>query len=548
MSIFNEFPYTNFHEINLDWILKTIKELEKAMADFSIKWGEEISENVDQWLTEHPEATTTVQDNSLTTAKYQDGSITGDKIANNTISNNKLTNTNVYNINGVNFEVTPLKKSSYNREHVAKTQMQHYIDITTYPYFQSAVLNPATNHVFLGFCDNSHVNCKIVEIDTDNNFYTVVNTSNVLQLGHINDMAFYNGNLYIATGNSGSYANSIVIVNPSTLTIVNSIPLTYAAWEISHDDINDVFYIGGPSLYIYDNAIANIITTIPWENLALHTNGEAVTAQGSFCYNGCYVQLWSAEQSYYFTTYNLDTGVIECIHKYKATTKIEELEAAIVLNDKLYTFGGNRYLEILRHDLDYKSSDAEISDVFYTGKVLADGTNIDSVRQVGKYVSVSAATSATMTNAPVTNRGFTLYTLAQGWDWLTQLAIVNSSFGMMYIRTKEGTNAWSDWKALHGEYEVLNPNNPITISGTVQIPAHYINQYEQLTIAVYDSSNHAGSIVLPTRLLTAGHAASGVYISANNGGYWQFNISSSGLMTMSDYDTIGAAYVAILGK
>ena len=30
MSIFNEFPYTNFHEMNLDWILNLIKDLEKS--------------------------------------------------------------------------------------------------------------------------------------------------------------------------------------------------------------------------------------------------------------------------------------------------------------------------------------------------------------------------------------------------------------------------------------------------------------------------------------------------------------------------------------
>lgn len=26
MSIFSEFPYTNFHELNLDWLIKAVKE------------------------------------------------------------------------------------------------------------------------------------------------------------------------------------------------------------------------------------------------------------------------------------------------------------------------------------------------------------------------------------------------------------------------------------------------------------------------------------------------------------------------------------------
>ena len=42
--------------------------------------GDEIRVAVDEWLDEHPEATTTVQDNSLTTAKYVDRSVTPAKL------------------------------------------------------------------------------------------------------------------------------------------------------------------------------------------------------------------------------------------------------------------------------------------------------------------------------------------------------------------------------------------------------------------------------------------------------------------------------------
>ncbi len=44
MAIFNEFPYTNFHEMNLDWILAKVKEL--AAEWFSYK------ENMELWKTE----------------------------------------------------------------------------------------------------------------------------------------------------------------------------------------------------------------------------------------------------------------------------------------------------------------------------------------------------------------------------------------------------------------------------------------------------------------------------------------------------------------
>ena len=45
---------------------------------------------VGKWLSEHPEATTTVQDNSLTTAKYRDGSVTTTKLADGSVTTPKI--------------------------------------------------------------------------------------------------------------------------------------------------------------------------------------------------------------------------------------------------------------------------------------------------------------------------------------------------------------------------------------------------------------------------------------------------------------------------
>lgn len=72
MSIFNEFPYTNFHELNLDWILAHLKKLEDEWAGFVVDWSKELADQVDTWLTEHPEYTTTVVDGSLTADKFTD--------------------------------------------------------------------------------------------------------------------------------------------------------------------------------------------------------------------------------------------------------------------------------------------------------------------------------------------------------------------------------------------------------------------------------------------------------------------------------------------
>ena len=41
MSIFNEFPYTNFHEMNLDWIIARVKEW-LAIAENWEKWKDDM--------------------------------------------------------------------------------------------------------------------------------------------------------------------------------------------------------------------------------------------------------------------------------------------------------------------------------------------------------------------------------------------------------------------------------------------------------------------------------------------------------------------------
>ena len=50
MGLFDHFPYTNFHEMNLDWILQVLKEIEKTMDQFvainSLKYADPIQWNI----------------------------------------------------------------------------------------------------------------------------------------------------------------------------------------------------------------------------------------------------------------------------------------------------------------------------------------------------------------------------------------------------------------------------------------------------------------------------------------------------------------------
>lgn len=68
MGLFDQFPYTNFHELNLDWILRALKELEKTIDQFvsinSLKYADPI-----QWdITSQYEKNTIVIDPQTGTA------------------------------------------------------------------------------------------------------------------------------------------------------------------------------------------------------------------------------------------------------------------------------------------------------------------------------------------------------------------------------------------------------------------------------------------------------------------------------------------------
>lgn len=72
MGLFRNFPYTNFHEMNLDMIIRIVNELSEDWNNFTEEWDIDIVAAVNNWLNEHPEATTTVQDGSLTEEKFSD--------------------------------------------------------------------------------------------------------------------------------------------------------------------------------------------------------------------------------------------------------------------------------------------------------------------------------------------------------------------------------------------------------------------------------------------------------------------------------------------
>ena len=49
---FHEYPYTDFHEMNLDWVIKKVKELATAWAQVQQEWTDEQAAfaNLQSWI------------------------------------------------------------------------------------------------------------------------------------------------------------------------------------------------------------------------------------------------------------------------------------------------------------------------------------------------------------------------------------------------------------------------------------------------------------------------------------------------------------------
>lgn len=71
----NKYPFTDFHELNLSWFLNEFINLKEEVKNFYIDFAKRINEEVEKWLDNHPEATTTVLDHSLENVKLVYGTL-----------------------------------------------------------------------------------------------------------------------------------------------------------------------------------------------------------------------------------------------------------------------------------------------------------------------------------------------------------------------------------------------------------------------------------------------------------------------------------------
>ena len=58
MALFDNFPWTNVHELNLAWIIKKVKDLNDTVEELQKMYSDKLSDTILQFLNEHIEEIT----------------------------------------------------------------------------------------------------------------------------------------------------------------------------------------------------------------------------------------------------------------------------------------------------------------------------------------------------------------------------------------------------------------------------------------------------------------------------------------------------------
>lgn len=268
MALFNQFPWSNFHEINLDWLIKTVKEIKKDYDEYDKKFGD-LKNDVDNTLDKINDKTTNMQE-------YVDNYL--DELINEGHGEELFRQANMnfkYNFKRV---LRTLHKTNYSLNN---------FDDTTPIYLQGACLGENGTYYY-ALINKDATKAKIYQVSQTG---AIINESELLEgLGKANDMTLYNNKLFIAT-----QTNDIVIVNATTLEKITTRTQNFNVWNIAYDKNGTSIYrlvtvSNGKAYYLDPN------NYIPMTSRTLDIETEN-TAQGIGVNNGLI----------YFTTSNANT-------------------------------------------------------------------------------------------------------------------------------------------------------------------------------------------------------------------------------------------------
>ena len=313
MGIFRQFPYSNFHEMNLDWVISEIKKLIGEWSSFNKdfdNWKHEV-EAFMAWVKEmdiSEEVKTAIEE------MFDSGELVS-------------IFAEVLNIQKGNF-IALLQKHIVTHFNT-RYKTANYLD-NDYNQIQSFT-SDGTYFYCMGYCMGNPDDEYIVIWKYNADFTSVIRTAKI-PCNHGNDCTIYNGDLVITNDNS-----ELIFVNTTTLEIievvdlatVNNIEITSPINNIC--TVNNLIYCGNRNVWYVVNENSQIINTIP----LTYPSDYPVAVQSMCFYNGSILRMAFPNM---LMVYDLD-GNLKNIYNIGSVTQyniIGEIESITVFNDVLY--------------------------------------------------------------------------------------------------------------------------------------------------------------------------------------------------------------------
>lgn len=404
MAFFDFFPYTNWHNINLDWVLQKVKEFGEKVEENDALY-DQLHEEWQAFLSQYDHVNVMEGVNALARVALRE---------------------------------TPREYAIFKQTSVLSGyNIGSVCHDGTYFY----VVGGSTDH------DGSGIIARMNKLD-----FKSITTTTLQRLGHANDVAYYNGSLYICTANYNGAAEGDAALNGVVVIDLSSMEITTTYTNCPTNTIGiarttDYFYLLAPP-YIYRTAnftdFTRVVSNADIMLNAVGISGGAMrSAQTLFNvdddmigYVAAYGENLNAAQTYALVSYFRPDGDPVGMTTFPCYSA--EAEGAVFVNGDFY---------LVTTSLTWPTTVFKSARVTSEYTLLASGDNLDDMVCTGVYECSGSNVAGNLTNSPVTNTGFRMDVKREGMFHVIQ-TIRDNSNRIWYRRRAWSTLTWSDWVQL----------------------------------------------------------------------------------------------------
>ena len=454
---------------------------------------EQVAVAVEEWLDDHPSATTTVEDKSLTEKKFTD----------------KL-KAQTFPILNLKYKKTAVQKDVW--------QYNNYDFLADYS-LQSMCYDSYRDRYILGFSHNTNDTYSLLMIMKEPDFDLDPST-NVISYAartyyHCNDLAYYPGSgdgtddrIYVVGGTSAVWILDAETLGYIDYKTISGLDTGEGVWDISVYSDGSIYLNTGDKARRYTHDFSAYATLGLYNNyyfreyFGLQDTAKVYScSQGSFIYNDTPYMIYNVGEpvgSGWWGAYIVSFDANGLIFARKVATEYE-VEAADIVGNKIVFACGQVWLNFAEAFLDVP----DVSDSQITRYSIPSGADLNDYKTPGIYFSQNRGITESLSNIPVNAEwtGFTLEVMRSGYDNVRQI-MYSSSFwehSAIYIRGYAVTpKVWGPWYVLSGQksdgdaQQLTNANMVgvtgfVTTSGTdlmMTIPFISAHEYDTITITM----------------------------------------------------------------